>query len=142
MLESSVEDFFFFLLDITFSSTSFKSFQGFLCLFLCFCTREGEKEKEREFAYLFQDTSVPHLVSFFLAPPFPALLVGRGVTTQAPSSSSNNNNTNNTNNNNNSNKNTSKRNSRTQSQKKSITFNIKQHRVVFLELNYKEGKKT
>jgi hypothetical protein len=106
---------------------------------LCFYTREGEKEKERKSAHLFQDTSIPHLVSLFLAPPFPALLVGRGVTTQAPSSSNNNNNTNNSNSSNN---NTSKRNSRNQSQKKYVTFNIKQQKVVFLELNYKEGKKT
>jgi hypothetical protein len=40
-----------------------------------------------------------------------------------------------------SNYNNSKRNSRTQSQKKSVAFNIKQQRVVFLELNCKEGKK-
>jgi len=57
-----------------------------------------------------------------------ALLVGRGVTTQAPSSNNNNNNNNN------------KRNPRTESQEKSAAFNIKQHRVVFLELNSKERK--
>jgi hypothetical protein len=60
--------------------------------------------------------SQPHLVSLFTAPPFPALLVGKGITTQAPSNSSNSNNTTN---------NTSKRNSITQSQKKFATFNIK-----------------
>jgi hypothetical protein len=77
------------------------------------------------------------LVSFFLALPILALLVGRGVTTQVPSNSNNNNNTSgNTNNNN-----TNKRNSRIQSQKKSTAY-IKQQRVVFLELNYKEGNKT
>jgi len=54
-------------------------------------------------------------------------LVGRGVTSQAPFRS-NNNNTN------------SKKNPRTQSQEKSATFNIKQQRVVFLELNCKERK--
>jgi hypothetical protein len=32
---------------------------------------------------LLQDTLQPHLVSLFQAPPFPALLVGRGVITQA-----------------------------------------------------------
>jgi len=42
--------------------------------------------------HLFQDTSLPHLVSLFLAPPIPALLVGKGVTTQAPSSNNNNSN--------------------------------------------------
>jgi hypothetical protein len=47
--------------------------------------------------HLFQDMSLPHLVSLFLAPPIPALLVGKGVT-QAPSNSNNNNNTNNNNN--------------------------------------------
>jgi hypothetical protein len=31
----------------------------------------------------------PHLVLLFLAPPIPALLVGIGVTTQAPSNNSN-----------------------------------------------------
>jgi hypothetical protein len=54
-------------------------------------------------------------------------LVGTGVTSQAPSSN-NNNNTNN------------KKNPRTQSQEKSATFNIKQQKVVFLELNCKERK--
>jgi hypothetical protein len=60
-----------------------------------------------------------------------ALLVGRGVTTQAPSSSNNNTNSSNTN----------KRNSRTQSQKKFVAFNIKQQIVVFLKLNCKEERK-
>jgi hypothetical protein len=45
----------------------------------------------------------------FLTPSIPALLVGRGVTTQVPSS----------------NNSTNKKKSRTQSQKKSIAFNIK-----------------
>jgi hypothetical protein len=61
-------------------------------------------------------------------------LVGRGVTTQAPSSNSNNNN--------NTSNNTSIRNLRIQSQKKSTTFNIKQQKVVFLELDCKERKKS
>jgi hypothetical protein len=74
------------------------------------------------------------MVSLFLTLPIPTLLVGKGVITQAPSSSNNNNNTrsNNTN---------SKRNPRTQSQEKFAAFNIKQQRVVFLELNWKEGMK-
>jgi hypothetical protein len=55
-------------------------------------------------------------------------LVGRGVTTQAPSSSNNNT--------------SNKRDPRTQSQKKFTAFNIKQQITVFLELNCKEGKKT
>jgi hypothetical protein len=46
--------------------------------------------------HLFQDTSFPHLVSLFPTPLIPTLLVGRGVTTQAPSNNNNiNNNTNN-----------------------------------------------
>jgi hypothetical protein len=61
------------------------------------------------------------LVSFFPTPLIPVLLVSRGVTAQAPSSN--------------------KRNPRTQSQEKSVAFNIKQQRAIFLELNYKEGKK-
>jgi hypothetical protein len=95
------------------------------------------REKKSFETHLLQDTSLPHLVALFPAPLIPALLVGKGVTTQVPSNSNNNNNTSgNTNNNN-----TNKRNSRTQSQKKSNTFNIKQQRVIFLELNYKEGNK-
>jgi len=63
----------------------------------------------------------------------PTLLAGRGVTTQTPSSSSNNNNNtnNNSSSNNISNNNTNKINSRTQSQKKSTAFNIKQQKVEF-----------
>jgi len=57
-----------------------------------------------------QDTSLPHLVSLFLALLILALLAGRSVTTQAPLG---NNNT------------SSKRNLRTQSQEKFATFNIK-----------------
>ncbi len=97
----------------------------------------------------------------YITPSISALLVGRSVTTQVPFGSSNidswsdtsntntnntsNNNTNNTSNNNTNNtgsntNNTSRRNLRTQSQKKSIVFNIKQQRRVFLELSYKEGK--
>jgi hypothetical protein len=68
-------------------------------------------------------------------------LVGRGVTTQAPSNNNNSNNTSSNTNNNTSNNNTSKRNSRTQSSKKSVAFNIKQQKVVFLELRCKERKK-
>jgi len=89
-------------------------------------------EKESFETHLLQDTSFRHLVSLFLAPLISALLVGRGVITQVPSSS---------NNNNNAIGNINKKNSRTQSQKKSITFDIKQQRVVFLELNYKERNK-
>jgi hypothetical protein len=59
-------------------------------------------------------------------------LVGRGVTTQAPS--------NNSNNNNNTSNNTNIRNLRIQSQKKSTTFNIKQERRVFL-ISLKKRKK-
>jgi hypothetical protein len=55
------------------------------------------------------------LVSLF---PVLLLLVGKGVITQAPFSSNNNNN--------NTNNNIGKGNSRTQSQKKSASFNIKQ----------------
>jgi hypothetical protein len=91
--------------------------------------REIEEKKKKPL----QDSSLPHLVSFFLAPSTPALLVSRGVTAQAPFSSNNNNN-------NTSNNNTNKRNSKTQSQKKSVAFNIKQQRVVFLELSCKKGK--
>jgi hypothetical protein len=49
-----------------------------------------------------QDTSFPHLFSFFPAPLFSALLVSRSVTAQAPFDNSNNDNNNcssNTNNN-------------------------------------------
>jgi hypothetical protein len=73
--------------------------------------------------------SLPHLVSLFQVPLISALLVGRGVTTQDPSNISNNNNT-------------SKINPRTQSQKKSAAFNIKQQIAVLPELSCKEGKKT
>ncbi len=88
--------------------------------------REREKERERKKKktwkpHLLQDTSEPHLMSLFLAPSFSALLVGRGVTTQAPSSSSN--------------IKINKRNSRIQSQKKFVAFHMKQQKVVFLELN-------
>jgi hypothetical protein len=96
--------------------------------------KKREKKKERDPTHLFKDTSLPHLVSFFLALPFLVLLVGRGVTTQAPSSNNNNNNNTNTN--------INKRKSRTQSQKKFVAFNIRQQRVVFLELNCKERKNT
>ncbi len=102
--------------------------------------REIKKEKERERKkktlkpHLLQDTSFPHLVLLFLAPLISALLAGRGVTTQAPSSSSNNN----TKSNNTSNK----KNPRTPSQEKFATFNIKQQIMVFLELNCKDGKKS
>jgi hypothetical protein len=96
------------------------------------------KKRERESAHLFEDTSLSHLVSLFSAPPFSALLVGIGVTLQAPSSGSNNNTTNNNTNSNN----TNKINSKTQSKKKSTAFNIKQQRVVFLELSCKERKNT
>jgi hypothetical protein len=58
--------------------------------------------------------SLPHLVSLFPTPLIPTLLVGKSVTTQAPSD--NNNSNNNTNN---------KRNPRTQSQEKSFAFNNK-----------------
>jgi hypothetical protein len=40
---------FFFLLDVTVGSGSFKSLQGFLCLFLCLCKRE--KKKKKNFIY-------------------------------------------------------------------------------------------
>jgi len=109
---------FFFLLD------SFKILQGFIRLLLCLCKREKERKKERKKAHLLYDTSLPHLVSLFLTPPIPALLVGKGVIAQTPS----NNNTG------------SKRSPRTQNQEKSAAFNIKRRRVVFLELNYKERK--
>jgi len=55
----------------------------------------------------------------------PTLLVGRNVTTQAPSSN-NNTSSNNTSNNNTSNNNTSSNNSRTQRHKKFVAFNMKQ----------------
>jgi hypothetical protein len=75
------------------------------------------------YIHLFQDTSLPHLVSFFPAPLIPALLVGKGVTTQALSSANNNNTSN-------------KRNPRIQSQEKSAAFDIKWQKVNFLELNW------
>jgi hypothetical protein len=84
------------------------------------------RERESFGTHLFQDTSLPHLVSFFLVFSIPALLVGRGVTTQAPSSNNNNNTYNNTNNNNTSSNNTNKINSRTQSQKKFAALNNRQ----------------
>jgi len=71
--------------------------------------------------HLPEDTSLPHLVSLFPAPPIPALLIGRNVITQAPSNN-NNTNTNNTNSNNNT---SNKRNPKTQSQEKYAAFNIK-----------------
>jgi len=86
--------------------------------------QERERKKERKKAHLLYDTSLPHLVSLFLTPPIPALLVGKGVIAQTPS----NNNTG------------SKRSPRTQNQEKSAAFNIKRRKVVFLELNYKERK--
>jgi hypothetical protein len=64
----------------------------------------------------------------YVIPPIPTLLVGKNARAQAPSD------------NNNAKNNTSKKNSRTQSQKKFVTFNIKQQRIVFLELNCKEGE--
>jgi hypothetical protein len=73
----------FFLLDVTVGSSNFKSLQGFLHLLLCLCVKERKKKQ----LHLLQDTSLPHLVLFFLALPILALLVGKGVTTQASSSS-------------------------------------------------------
>jgi hypothetical protein len=64
------------------------------------------------------------------------LLVSRNVTAQALSGSSNIGTNSNVSNNTSTNKT-----SRTQKQKKSATFNIKQQIVVFLELNCKERKK-
>jgi hypothetical protein len=81
------------------------------------------RKKESFETHLLQDTSLPHLVSLFSTPPIPTMLVGRGVITQVPSSNNNNNNTSG---------NTNKKNLRTQSQKKSTAFNIKQQRIVFL----------
>jgi hypothetical protein len=109
---SKIFVFYFFLLDLAFGFDNLKSLQGFLCLLPCFCTKEKEREREREreSTHLFQNTSLPNLVSLFPTPPFPVLLVGIGVTTEAPSNISNTNNTNNSNTNSNNN---SKRNSRT-----------------------------
>jgi hypothetical protein len=71
--------------------------------------RERKKKKKKE-------TSPGYVIpSFSFVLPSSPLLVGRGVATQTPFSNNNNNNNNNTN----------KGNSRTQSQKKSATFNIK-----------------
>jgi hypothetical protein len=81
--------------------------------------REREKIIINLKPHLLQEMSLPHLVSLFPTPPILALLVGKGVTTQAPSN--NNNNNNNTN---------GKRNQITQSQEKFATFNIK-HREQF-----------
>jgi hypothetical protein len=93
---------------------SFKNFQG------SSCERKKEREKKKSFeTRLLQDMSLPHLISLFPTLPIPVLLVGRGVTTQVPSSSSNINN-------NSSSNNTSKKNSRTQSQIFFATFNIQQ----------------
>jgi hypothetical protein len=64
--------------------------------------------------------SLPHLVLLFPTPLISALLVGNGVTAQAPSSSSSNINSNNNNNTSN------KRNPRTKNQEKYVAFNIKQ----------------
>jgi hypothetical protein len=52
---------------------------------------EGDVRTTRGSYHLLQDTSFPHLVLLFLASLILALLVGRGVITQAPSSNSNNN---------------------------------------------------
>jgi hypothetical protein len=46
---------------------------------------------KKKTVHLLQDTSLPHLVSLFLTPLIPTLLVGRSVTTKAPSSSNNTN---------------------------------------------------
>jgi len=70
--------------------------------------RERKKKKKKE-------TSPGYVIpSFSFVLPSSPLLVGRGVATQTPFSNNNNNNNN-----------TNKGNSRTQSQKKSATFNIK-----------------
>ncbi len=99
------QQFYLFIYFFLFASGNFKSLQGSSCVFFF----------ERERDYLFQDTSLPHLVLFFPTSSIPALLVGKGVITQTPSNSSSNNNNNNSNNT--SNNNTSnKRNPRTQSQ--------------------------
>jgi hypothetical protein len=138
--------FVFFLLDAMLGFGIFKSLQGFLCLLLCFFMKERKKEKEKKkekkSVHLLQDTSLPHLVSLFPTPSFSVLLVGKSVTTQAPSRSSNSINTNNNNiyNKNTSNTNTNKRNLGIQSQKKFVVFNIKQKKIVFLGLNCKERK--
>jgi hypothetical protein len=54
--------------------------------------QEKERKKERKSfeTHLLQDTSLPHLVSLFPVFPILALLIGRGVITQAPSTTSNN----------------------------------------------------
>jgi hypothetical protein len=62
----------------------------------------------------------------YATPPIPALLVGKNVRAQAPFSNTNTNNN---------------KNLKTQSEKKSSAFDIKQQRVVFLELSCKERKK-
>jgi len=94
--------FFHFLLN----SDSFKNLRS-----RSLYAREREKKKP------LQDTSLPHLVSFFPTFLILALLAAsRSVITQAPFDNSNNNNNNNT---------SSKRNPRTQSQEKFVAFNIK-----------------
>ncbi len=74
----------------------------------------NEREKKKE-------TS-----AWYIILPILALLVGKNVTSQPPFGSSNTSNN---------------KNLKTQSEKKSGTFDIKQQRVVFLELNCKERKK-
>jgi hypothetical protein len=68
---------------------------------------------------LFQDTSEPHLVAL------PSSFVPSSVGWQRCNTISNN---------------TNSKNLKIQSQKKYITFNMKQQKKVFLELDYKERK--
>jgi hypothetical protein len=92
-----------FLLDVTFSSNSRKREKIIIIIIIIIINKS---------THLIQDTSLPHLVSLFLAPPILVLLVGRGVIAQAPSSTNNNNTS-------------SNRNPRIQSQEKFAAFNIK-----------------
>jgi hypothetical protein len=75
---------------VFFYSTASRVFNHLL---LCLYAREREKKmkkKKRERALKLAPRYItPHLVSFFLAPPILALLVGRGVIAQAPSSNRN-----------------------------------------------------
>jgi hypothetical protein len=52
------------LLDTALGSDSFKA------------ERKRKREIEKEYAYLLQDMSLPHLVSLFLFPPFQVQLIG------------------------------------------------------------------
>jgi hypothetical protein len=80
----------------------FKPPQGVLLVLIPKVTLGSPEVRKKQVVslkpHLLQDMSLPHLVSLFPATPILALLVGKGLIAQAPSSSSNSSTNNNTNN--------------------------------------------